>query len=342
MSVDGPAARGAPRVSVLIPCRDQGRDLPAAVESVLAQTFQDFEILIVDDGSTEPATVALLDRFEAPATTILRTPPRGLARARNLLIERATGEFLCALDADDLLAPTFLERTVAAFESRPELTFVSTRLRMFGTETREWPDSSRCDLAALLAEDTVITAALVRRAAVVAAGGYDEHMPVQGNEDWALWIGLVERGGIGTILPDVLFYYRRREGSLCDVCSTGEPHLRTIEYLRQKHAASYQRHLAEVMELRAIAAGAYVRAHTACLRDISEREMLLTSLEAERARLSAAAALPAGRTATNEIDALRRALADSRREVDALRTSWSWRVTRPLRWLYDVSLGRRP
>ena len=79
----------------------------------------------------------------------------------------------------------------------------------------------RCDRPSLLWEYPVLTAALARAEAAVAAGGYDTAMPVQGDEDWDLWLTLVERGYRGVILPEVLFNYRRRPGSMSTVCWHG-------------------------------------------------------------------------------------------------------------------------
>src|SRR5262249_42518182 len=160
-----------------------GQYLDEAVDSVLSQTFQDFEILIVDDGSTDVETQRIVASYSRPNTTVFRTANQGLAAARNFLIARAGGDFLCALDADDKLHPRFLETTVRVLEQNPELTFVSTHLQMFGEEEKIWPDEARCDLAALLVDDTIITPALVKRSAVLSVGGYDERMPHQGNED---------------------------------------------------------------------------------------------------------------------------------------------------------------
>ena len=165
-----------------------GGYLDEAVKSVLAQTYQDFEILIVDDGSTDPATVSLLDHYAQPKTTVFRTSNQKLAGARNFLIARARGTYLCALDADDKLHPQYLEKTIEVLEREPSVVFVSTRLQMFGAETRVWPENLRCDLSTLLLDDPVHCAALARRSAVLAVGGYDQQMPHQGNEDWDLSI----------------------------------------------------------------------------------------------------------------------------------------------------------
>ncbi len=121
---------------------------------------------------------------------------------------------------------------------------------MFGDEEGEWPSNHRSDLVTLLSEDTVITSSVARRAAVMAVGGYDEGMPAQGDEDWDLWISLVKAGYHGVILPEVLFFYRRRRGSMCDQCTSPATHLELFEYLLRKHGESYRTHLLDVLLLK--------------------------------------------------------------------------------------------
>src|SRR4051812_33220552 len=94
---------GAPLVSVIIPCYNHGAYIDEAIQSVLAQTLQDFEILVLDDGSTDPDTIALFASRTWPRTRLFRTENGGLAKARNFLLARCSGKYLCALDADDRL-----------------------------------------------------------------------------------------------------------------------------------------------------------------------------------------------------------------------------------------------
>jgi glycosyltransferase involved in cell wall biosynthesis len=237
-----------PVVSVIIPCFNDGEFLDEAVESVRYQSFRDWEILILDDGSTDGTSRAKVMSFDSQAIRAFSTPNQGLAAARNFLISHARGRYLCALDADDRLRPSYLERTVAVLESEASLTFVSTRIQMFGKESREWPDMMSCDFPSLLCDDPIISAALVRREAVVAVGGYDERMPHQGDEDWDLWITLVAYGYHGTILPDVLFDYRRRDGSLSTRCTSGSEYVDLMAYLARKHADAYRAHLGPVLQ----------------------------------------------------------------------------------------------
>src|SRR5262249_28675757 len=157
-SVIGVERARPPAVSVIIPCYNLGAYLDEAVESVLAQTCRDFEIIVVDDGSTEPQTRAVVDAYDRPGTRVIRAEHAGLAAARNTGIATARGNYLCALDADDRLDPTFLEKTARVLDADPSVTFVSSWLRAFGDEEWEWKPE-RCDLPTLLSENTVLTAA---------------------------------------------------------------------------------------------------------------------------------------------------------------------------------------
>lgn len=258
-----------PAVTVVIPCFNQGAFVDDAVRSVLAQTRQDVEIVIVNDGSTDPDTVALLRNYERPATRVLHSENRGLAAARNLGIRQARGRYVCALDADDCLMPAHVERTAGLLDTHPDLAFASCWLETFGDEQWTW-QPERCDFPALLAECTVCTAALVRRDAVLAVGGFDEGMPAQGYEDWDLWIGLVARGFTGAIVPEVLFRYRRRAGSMSSLCTVGDTHLTLMRYLVDKHRTAFDAHLFDVMMLKEAEAATLLRDNHALERELQQ------------------------------------------------------------------------
>ncbi len=329
-------------VSVIIPCYNLGAYLDEAVSSVLSQTYQNFEILIVDDGSTDDATRALFDTYRRPKTEVIRSEHQGVSAARNVAIARARGNYLCALDADDRLEPTYLEKAVAVLDGDPDVAFVSCWLRAFGDEQWEWKPE-RCDLPTLLWEDTVLTAALVRRDAMTAVGGYDTMMPAQGGEDWDLWLTLARRGYRGTILQEVLFNYRRRVGSLSTASWYGADHLPLTSYRVEKHAAAYRAHLLDVFEHQDTETSALLRLNADTehylaselepavalrrqeLADLRARLNSAVSAEKERAELSSAAARARG---------LETALTSAHDEIAALRGSMSWRATRPLRAAY--------
>lgn len=201
-----------PKVSVVIPCYNQGIFLREALDSVLAQTHSDYEIIVVDDGSTDAETLSILDGTDNPAVKILRTSNGGLAMARNRGIAASIGDIILPLDADDLIAPTYLEKGVSVFVSNPDVGVVYSSADKFGAVNELWqlPEFSP---ALLLKENMVFCSAMFRRELWARGGGYNINMKY-GWEDWDFWLSLCELGISFVRIPEVLFYYRVREDSM--------------------------------------------------------------------------------------------------------------------------------
>lgn len=201
-----------PSVSVVIPCYNQGQYLREAIDSVRSQTLQDFEILVVNDGSTDQFTLAVFAELQDSGIAVIHTANQGLASARNNGISRASGIYILPLDADDRIGLSYLEKAVAVLESSPETGIVYCRARLFGAVETEWnlPEYS---LAEMLQDNVIFCTAMFRRSDWELVGGYDPDM-VYGWEDYDFWLSLIERGRGVYQIPETLFHYRVASDSM--------------------------------------------------------------------------------------------------------------------------------
>jgi glycosyltransferase involved in cell wall biosynthesis len=201
-----------PKVSVIIPCYNQGIYLDEAVDSVLNQTYEDFEIIIVNDGSTDEFTNRLLTDYRKPQTRVLQTRNQGLATARNSGIAEAQGEFILPLDADDKIGPGYLEKAVEELAKNPETGIVYCYGELFG-DRQGRIQAPEFSVRKMLFSNLIFAAAFFRKKDWETVGGYNPNMSY-GCEDWDFWLSLVEQGLTATRLPEVFFYYRVRESSM--------------------------------------------------------------------------------------------------------------------------------
>ena len=211
-----------PRVSVVIPTYNRGELLCETIDSVLAQTYHDFEIIVVDDGSTDN-TAQLLSRYQDDVRLVYRAHKNsGVAATRNYGIRLARGEFLAFLDSDDRWLPQKLERQVQFADAHPEYGLIATEISNFNkrgvvVETKNKAAAYRIKnghvVEELLFGNWIQTSTvLARRECVQAVGGFDEEVG-QFGEDWLTWMRIASRSPI-YFLPEPLVEYRIHEESL--------------------------------------------------------------------------------------------------------------------------------
>lgn len=210
-----------PRVTVVIPTFNCERFIQRTVESALRQTYRDFEIIVVDDGSTD-ATETLLAQYEK-ALRYIRQKNQGASAARNTALAKATGEFIAYLDADDIWVPEKLACQVEYLDAHPACGFVHSEVAVideqdmelharFNQETGRHIPQGRC-LGDILQRSHIQTlTVLERRCAFDSAGNFDLRLPVA--QDYLHWIQVVLQGYEIGYLPAPLGQYRWRAGSL--------------------------------------------------------------------------------------------------------------------------------
>jgi glycosyltransferase involved in cell wall biosynthesis/MoaA/NifB/PqqE/SkfB family radical SAM enzyme len=204
-----------PKVSVIIPCYNQAHFLAECVESVAAQTFKDWECLIVNDGSpdnTSEVAKRLIERYPDKRIKLLEKPNGGLADARNFGIMQAMGAYILPLDSDDIIHPEMLCRTVKLLDSHPHIAIVYTDRINFGAEQKHVV-LKEYHFESLKYANLLNYCSLYRREVWEQVGGYNTNM-ISGYEDWDFWIGAGELKFIAQHLPEALLFYRVKVESM--------------------------------------------------------------------------------------------------------------------------------
>jgi glycosyltransferase involved in cell wall biosynthesis len=227
-----------PLVSVIIPAFNAAQTVAQTLESLRAQTYERFEAIIVEDGSTDD-TAAIVRKFCAvdPRFIFATKPHSGLPGTRNAGIEIARGEFLAFLDADDVWLPEKLARQMDLFrvDSRVNLAFTNffiwdgeRDLLVYYRENRPLPDG---DISRQLLFSSVfgISSVILRRAVFGGEGLFDASL-IGGSEDWDLWLRLAERGLFVRGTREPLMRYRRWPGNMSNrKLKMAESELRVVE-----------------------------------------------------------------------------------------------------------------
>lgn len=213
--------RSMPEVSVIIPTYNRGDLISDTIDSVLAQSFQDFEILVVDDGSTDN-TREVLKKY-AGKITYLNIVHTGLpAAARNAGLKQAKGKYVAFLDSDDIWMPEKLAKQVAVLENYPEIDLVCSNAYIYRENEEQKKELYLKDVqvkngnvfARLLKDNFIINSSvLVRRSAIDRTGAFSENPELRALEDYDLWLKIALDTGI-YFMPEALLMYRDHGGSI--------------------------------------------------------------------------------------------------------------------------------
>ncbi|MBI3245236.1 MAG: glycosyltransferase [Deltaproteobacteria bacterium] len=200
-----------PAVTIVTPFYNTGAIFQETVQSVLQQSLQQWEWLIVNDGSTDAESLALLNKYRArdPRIRVLdHAGNQGLSAARNTGFRAARAPYVVQLDGDDLLEPTAVEKWVWFLESYPEFAFVKGFTVGFGAQEYLWTRGFH-DGGAFLEENLIAPTSAIRTSVHTAVRGYDEENR-DGLEDWDFWLRCAHVGYWGGTVPEYLDWYRRR------------------------------------------------------------------------------------------------------------------------------------
>jgi glycosyltransferase involved in cell wall biosynthesis len=221
-------------ISIIVPCFNQAEYLDECLESVLSQTFQDWECIIVNDGSTDNTSeisknwLKKDNRFK-----YIFQENAGLSATRNKGIENAIGEFILPLDADDKISSEYCRLAIEEFSNNKDLKVVYCQAEKFGEETGEWILET-FSLNRLAIINLIFCSAIYRKTDWQKVGGYDDKM-IYGFEDWEFWIAILKNGGLVKRIHEIGFFYRIKQVSMVTSLND-EKRKFAFEYLSVKHA----------------------------------------------------------------------------------------------------------
>jgi glycogen synthase len=210
--------RSGPLVSAIVPYFQLDEYVEETLASLAAQTYEDIEVVLVNDGSLRPQDALLDDLAERYRVKLVTQPNAGLGAARNFGISQAAGRYVVPLDADDRLAPTFVERCVDTLEAQPELAYVTCWSAYITPDGHPYGDGVGWapfgNWSSLVRRNNVAgtCTAVIRRRFFDQGFGYSDELTSY--EDWFLYLELHEAGHYGVVLPERLLEYRVRPESM--------------------------------------------------------------------------------------------------------------------------------
>jgi len=236
-----------PKVSIIVPCYNQAEYLDESLQSLLDQTYADWECYIVNDGSSD-TTKAIAQQWEARDSRFvyLYKENGGVSSARNLGITTATSDFILTLDADDKYEASFLEKALAVLLANKEIGIVSSWGRYFTEEKLlQIYQLSGKTTVDFLFHNAAIGTSLFRKSCWEQVNGYDEN-PENGLEDWDFYLRVCALGWKVHIIEEVLFFYRQHAASRTIGLSKKQNQAKKYLYLKNK--AIYCAHYETLMD----------------------------------------------------------------------------------------------
>ena len=242
---------GSVKASIIIPCYNHGHYLKEALDSALHSDFNDYEVIVVDDGSTDEDTLSIIEELKSQLrdrqnVIFIRQENQGLAGARNNGIRAAKGEYILPLDADNRIRPHYLRKATEVLDNNPAIGVVYAYAKFIGERDGFW-EFPAFDARRLLLENFVEACSVLRKSVWEDCGGYDPDMGIMGYEDWDLWIGAMEKGWKFHLLTEPLFDYRFRKDSMVAGCNQPDNHRHLIKYICTKHKNTYIKNIAYII-----------------------------------------------------------------------------------------------
>lgn len=258
--------------TVVIPCYNLGELVTKAVDSVMRQSIDTVQVIVVDDASDDPETKQVLKDLEAKVQVVYADKNGGVAAARNLGINHARSEYILCLDADDTIEPTYLEKAKSMFDMDDSTGIVTCWAQYFGDVDSQWRIKPDITLAKALVGSPIHTASCFRRSAWQQVGGYESRL--RGYEDWEFWINIIKHDWKVAVIGELLFNYYVRPGSKVNTSNKNADKILAVFF--DKHREAFVDNL-EYVIVEKHKAIARLRSENRALQQISLKLVLLNS-----------------------------------------------------------------
>lgn len=229
-------------ISIIIPCYDHGIYIREAIESVKAYKADNYEIIIVNDGSTDSYTLKVFSELENEGNFILHQENKGLGAARNNGIKISKGKYILLLDSDNKIKPEYIIKGISLLDQNKNLAVIYGKPLYFGTHKRSWPVQD-FSLEKLTIFNFIDACSVLKKEAWEQVGGFDEHM-VNGYEDWDLWLRIAVKGWKFRFIDEYLYEYRVREDSMVE--NTIKSGNKVIDYIFEKEELRFAKSYREL------------------------------------------------------------------------------------------------
>ena len=236
------------KISVCIPFYNHSQFIEETLESVYASAYPDIEVILLNDGSTQPQSRTTLESLQHryPDLKLIQTQNQGVAAARNQMAEIAQGEYLAFLDSDDRISSTFYAQAVQVLNQYSNVGFVASWLKEFGTSKKVWI-AWNPEFPYLLCHNMLCVGTVVRKSAYLAIGGMKSDL-AENLEDYECWISLCEKGWSGVVIPELHYFYRIHPNSRLS-SSNRDQLLLLYEKIAQLHPDLYHKYGTEIYHL---------------------------------------------------------------------------------------------
>ena len=238
-------------VSIIVPCYNNQDTIIETLESILQQTHQNIELIVVNDGSKDYSKNVIEDFISKNTNEkiiFINQENQGPSKARNNGAKIATGMYLVFIDADDLINPNYIAKCLVVYEKNNTLNIVYSEVELFDAEKGKW-ELDEFKLPHFLFYNCIPIFAMIKTSVFNELGGFDENLSF--TEDWELWIRIVKDYGGVYKIPEILFYYRKRlnKSSLSDNMDINSNAEKSRAYIYYKHYEFYSNYKMDLISL---------------------------------------------------------------------------------------------